>query len=110
MPTKNAAYVSYAGKEHFVSNYEVIDRPTYQRTFFLITKQFQGLSGHGFSWISSGHGHVPAGAVVAGNNSGEPLYIGRAHFQGSLTPGKVHRSHACLYIPYGGDEVRINKL
>ncbi|KAJ6643770.1 hypothetical protein Bhyg_08735 [Pseudolycoriella hygida] len=85
MPSKNAAYVSYAGKEHFVSNYE-------------------GLSGHGFTWIQSGHGHVPAGAVVAGNNSGEPLYIGRAHFQGSLTPGKVHRSHACLYIPYGGDE------
>lgn len=23
MPSKNAAYVSYAGKEHFVSNYEV---------------------------------------------------------------------------------------
>lgn len=26
MPSKNAAYVSYAGREHFVSNYEVIDR------------------------------------------------------------------------------------
>lgn len=25
MPSKNAAYVSYAGKEHFVSNYEVFD-------------------------------------------------------------------------------------
>jgi len=86
MPSKNAAYVSYAGKEIFVSNYEA-------------------LSGHGFSWVASGHGHVPPGAVATGNtNQGEPLYIGRAHFQGSLTPGKVHRSHACLYIPYGGDE------
>jgi len=86
MPSKNAAYVSYAGKEIFVSNYE-------------------GLSGHGFSWVASGHGHVPPGAVTTGStNQGEPLYIGRAHFQGSLTPGKVHRSHACLYIPYGGDE------
>lgn len=64
----------------------------------------KGLSGHGFTWVSSGHGHVPAGAVIA-NNGGEPLYIGRAHFQGSLTPGKVHRSHGCLYIPYGGVEV-----
>lgn len=25
MPSKNAAYVSYAGKEHFVPNYEVIN-------------------------------------------------------------------------------------
>lgn len=70
----------------------------------------KGLSGHGFTWVASGHGHVPPGAVVAGNSShGEPLFIGRAHFQGSLTPGKVHRSHACLYIPYGGDEVCFTK-
>lgn len=26
------------------------------------------------------------------------------HFQGSLTPGKIHRSHGCLYIPFGGVE------
>lgn len=26
------------------------------------------------------------------------------HFQGSLTPGKIHRSHGCLYIPFGGLE------
>jgi len=86
LPSRNAAYVSHNGKEHFVSNYE-------------------GLSGQGFTWVSSGHGHVPAGAVISGNSvQGEPLYIGRAHFQGSLTPGKVHRSHGCLYIPYGGAE------
>lgn len=36
--------------------------------------------------------------------TGEPLAIGRAHHEGSLTPGKVHRSHGCLYLPYGGAE------
>lgn len=86
MPSKQAAYLSFNGQEVLVSNYEV-------------------LTGHGFTWVGSGNGHVPEGAVAAGNqSSGEPLYIGRAHFQGSLTPGKVHRSHGCLYIPYGGAE------
>lgn len=86
LPSKQAAYLSYNGQEILVSNYEV-------------------LTGHGFTWVGSGNGHVPEGAVVAGNqSSGEPLYVGRAHHQGSLTPGKVHRSHGCLYIPFGGQE------
>lgn len=86
LPSKQAAYLSYNGQEVMVSNYEV-------------------LTGHGFTWVGSGNGHTPDGAVVVGNqSSGEPLYMGRAHFQGSLTPGKVHRSHGCLYIPYGGAE------
>lgn len=60
--------------------------------------------------MSSGNGHVPPGAVSAGNQSnGEPLFIGRAHFGGSLTPGKIHRSHGCLYIPFGGAEQSIQQ-
>lgn len=35
---------------------------------------------------------------------GEPLYIGRAAFKKSVTPGKVHQSHGCLYLPFGGKE------
>lgn len=65
----------------------------------------QVLSGTGFTWVHSGNGHVPNGAVLCGNTvSGEPLYIGRTHHEGSLTPGKIHRSHGCLYIPFGGAE------
>lgn len=37
------------------------------------------------------------------------MYIGRAHYQGSLTPGKIHRTHGCLYIPYGGAEQSITQ-
>lgn len=86
LPTKRAAYVSYSGKEVSVGSYEV-------------------LTGSGFSWIGSSNGHTPAGAVLVGNQrNGEPLYMGRANFQGSLTPGKVHKSHGCLYIPYAGAE------
>lgn len=40
----------------------------------------------GFEWVPSTNGHVPADAVVAGNQSnGEPLYVGRAHVGGSLS-------------------------
>lgn len=66
---------------------------------------FQILCGSGFEWIASANGHVPEGAISAGSQSnGEPLYVGRAHYEGSLTPGKIHQSHNCLYIPFGGAE------
>lgn len=58
----------------------------------------------------SGGGHVPSNAFTAGHTiHGEPLYIGRAHHMGTLTPGKVHTSHGCLYIPYDGAEVAIQQ-
>lgn len=89
LPSKRAAYVAYGGKEVLVSSYEV-------------------LTGTGFSWIGSSNGNTPTGAVVVGNQqNGEPLYVGRANFQGSLTPGKVQKSHMCLYIPYAGAEHRV---
>ncbi|KAG5669655.1 hypothetical protein PVAND_017539 [Polypedilum vanderplanki] len=86
IPSKQSCYVPYNGLEIFQSHFEY-------------------LSGSGFTWVQSSNGHVPAGAVSTGNTANhEPLYIGRAHHEGSLTPGKVHRSHGCLYLPYGGAE------
>lgn len=40
---------------------------------------------------------------------GEPLYIGRAPFKKSLTPGKVQQTHGCLYLPFGGKERSITE-
>lgn len=41
-------------------------------------------------WIEARNGIMPPKAVAAGHTSdGEPLYVGRAKHQGSLTPGKV---------------------
>lgn len=76
------------------------------KVWFLISlKIFQILCGTGFEWINSANGHVPEGALCAGNqNDGEPLFIGRTHYEGSLTVGKIQRSHNCLYIPFGGAE------
>lgn len=91
IPSKRAAYISYNGEEISVHEYEL-------------------LCGHGYTWVGSANGHVPAGAVPAGKTlGGETLYIGRGHCEGSLTPGKVHPSHFCLYIPYGGTERKLNQ-
>lgn len=59
-------------------------------------------------WIHASNGSVPPGAVESGRTrSGEMLYVGRANYQNTLTLGKVHPSHGCLYIPYDGKEIAI---
>jgi hypothetical protein len=89
IPSKQACYVPHNGLEVFKPNFDL-------------------LSGTGFNWVGSSNGHVPTGAVLAGHQrTGEPLYIGRAHHEGSLTVGKIHTGHGCIYIPYGGQEVSI---
>ncbi|XP_058463843.1 uncharacterized protein LOC131438066 [Malaya genurostris] len=86
IPIRRVAYVSYDGIEIFKPNVEV-------------------LCGLGFTWVPSGRGHIPKGAVLCGSMaSGEPIYIGRAHHDGSVTPGKIIPKHGSVYIPYGGYE------
>lgn len=49
---------------------------------------------------------IPQNAVPGGETKdGEPLFIGRVNHESSLTPGKVHPSHGCLYISYAGEEI-----
>lgn len=86
----NAAYVAWGGNENAVQNIEVLcARPEKIR------------------WVEKTHGViVPPNAIVAGNTKdGEPLYIGRAKQQGSLTPGKVHPSHKTMYMSFAGKEI-----
>lgn len=60
--------------------------------------------------MGSGSGHVPNGAVVAGNtSSGEQLYVGRAQVGGSLMTGKIQPSHNCIYVPFDGTEHSISQ-
>lgn len=92
LPSKNAAYVAYGGQEVFKDQFEV-------------------LCNGNISWVKTNPStrSVPPFALVAGNTSqGEPLYIGRAYHQGSLTVGKVQISHGALYIPFGGSEVPVH--
>uniref|UniRef100_A0A182J1Y8 DUF3421 domain-containing protein n=1 Tax=Anopheles atroparvus TaxID=41427 RepID=A0A182J1Y8_ANOAO len=90
LPDKNAAYVAYGGQETLVEQVEV-----------LVQRQLV--------WDTAVAGQVPLGAIIGGHTSdGEPLYIGRAHHEGSQTVGKVQCSHNCIYIPYGGAEVPVH--
>ncbi|CAG9794925.1 unnamed protein product [Diatraea saccharalis] len=85
----NRASVMYDGKEIPVQNIEVLcARPENLR------------------WVPASNGSVPPGAIAGGHTvSGETLYVGRATYQLSVTPGKVHPSHKCCYIGFAGNEV-----
>lgn len=91
IPNKGKAYVSYGGQEIEIDSYEV-------------------LSGLRYQWIPAANGDVPPAAVKVGRAAdGDFLYPGRGHHEGSLTVGKVHPSHGCLYIPYGDEEVKLTE-
>ncbi|XP_026841400.1 uncharacterized protein LOC6590718 isoform X1 [Drosophila persimilis] len=90
VPNKGCAYVAYGGSEHVKHDFEL-------------------LAGYGYGWVPDSFGNVPPNSIVCGRTTeGENLYIGRGYHSGSLTPGKVHPSHRCLYIPFGGEEVRLD--
>lgn len=90
IPSRACSYVSYAGQEIQKDNFEI-------------------LIGEGYDWMPAWNGTLPPGAIEAGRTvNGEILYVGRAHYCGSLTPGKIQLSHGALYIPFGGREQRIS--
>jgi hypothetical protein len=83
------AYVPYGGEEVEKEDFEV-------------------LRAGEFVWEFCTGGSVPEGAITCGQTAdGEVLYIGRCLYSGTQTPGKVHPSHACLYIPFDGAEVSV---
>lgn len=90
VPSKNTAYICWGGAEYAKTHYDI-------------------LVGQHYGWVPCFSGRVPPNAVRTGNTStGEPLYIGRGRWEGSLTVGKIHSSHGCLYIPFGGQEHRLD--
>ncbi|CAH0401522.1 unnamed protein product [Chilo suppressalis] len=88
----NTASVMYNGKEISVQNIEVLcAKPENLR------------------WVPASNGNIPPGAIAGGRTAnGETLYVGRARYQLSITPGKVHPSHKSCYIGFGGNEVSVN--
>lgn len=60
-----------------------------------------------FEWVPASHGNVPEKAVSSGTDCGEAIFVGRALFESSMTVGKIHPSHGCIYIPYNGLEIRL---
>lgn len=60
------------------------------------------------SWEPSSQGVSVANAISTDRMGHEEIYIGRAPFSSSLTVGRIQPSHRCLYIPYNGQEHRID--
>lgn len=86
-PSHGVTYIAWGGGEHGHNEYEV-------------------LCAGGGQWVPVEAGNIPPNAVPAGETSeGEPLFIGRATHDGTVTVGKVQPSHGCCYIPYGGEEL-----
>ncbi|XP_014612835.1 PREDICTED: uncharacterized protein LOC106791603 isoform X2 [Polistes canadensis] len=65
--------------------------------------QVQGLDTGSQCWCDAAGGMIPPGAVEGGRDD-EPLFVGRAHHEGALLPGKVKPSHSVCYVPWGGAE------
>lgn len=55
------------------------------------------------TWVNSSGGTIPPGAVMGGFDN-ENIYVGRAHHEGALIPGKVLSSHGVCYVAWGGGE------
>ncbi len=80
-------FFSWGGAEHPISEYEVL------------------VGGSG-NWVQTSGDQIPPNAVPGGETEdGEPLFIGRANHEGSVTIGKVQPSHSSCYISYGGLEL-----
>ncbi|KAG4068938.1 hypothetical protein HA402_005086 [Bradysia odoriphaga] len=77
-------YVAWGSKEH-------------EKTYFEILTNVSG------TWLPNSGGTIPEEAFPAGHTeNGETLYIGRAPIGATLAIGKVHPSHGCCYLSYGG--------
>jgi len=87
VPGHGVCYVSWAGEEVGVADYEVLTNPG------------------AYEWISASGTDIPGNAEEGGKTAdGEVLYIGRASHEGALPIGKVHPSHGTCYVPFAGGE------
>lgn len=87
VPSHGCVYIPWGGAENPVAEYEVLC----------------GASG---TWVPVSGDAMPPNALPAGESeTGEPLFLGRASHDGTITVGKVQASHGVCYIPYGGEEL-----
>ncbi|XP_055837291.1 uncharacterized protein LOC129905756 [Episyrphus balteatus] len=89
VPSKNCAYISWGGREIRKTDYEI-------------------LVGENYRFIKPSLNSIPLNSVRTGNSAdGEPLYIGRGIWEGNETVGKIHPPNTCLFIPFDGEEEKL---
>ncbi|XP_046391920.1 uncharacterized protein LOC124160192 isoform X2 [Ischnura elegans] len=62
------------------------------------------------NWVFSNNGNIPPGCFVGGHDFNSELYVGRAHYNGDIVPGKVNGLQRTCYIPWGGKEIRMGSF
>jgi len=73
------------------------------------SEEFEVLCDGDLDWRETEKGDVDSQAVEGGKASGyEPLFIGKIVHEGKVVIGKIHRSHACLYIPWQAAEMKVS--
>lgn len=77
-PSRLYAYHAFDGKEHQMSNYEV-------------------LTGTGFRWVQANNGKVPTCAIPLS----EKLFVGRVKINGETCVGSINADQKKIYAPYG---------
>ncbi|XP_070492546.1 uncharacterized protein [Chironomus tepperi] len=55
-------------------------------------------------WVPVSGSDIPDNALNGGEDNGETQYVGRAHHEGALLPGKAVKSHGVCYVAWGGGE------
>ncbi|PSN44181.1 hypothetical protein C0J52_20710, partial [Blattella germanica] len=82
VPSHGVCYVPWGGQEHGKTEYQV-------------------LTGCEAAWIPAAGGALPEGALPSGESEdGEPLFVGRAAHEGTMTVGKVRvkTSHTTCFF------------
>ena len=90
--SRKTAYVSFGGKEHSISEYEILcNSPLIRR---------------GVRWVRTSGKDQPDGAIRGGKEQdGVQLYVGRVLMpNGHFVPGKINFERGKCYIPFGGKE------
>lgn len=87
-PGFGGAFIPLGGKEVLVKAYEVLVEAG--------------------TWIAGSNGQIPDGAIVCGREeSGEPLFVARADFNGGVHPGKIRFDFRGAFISFNGKEVLV---
>jgi hypothetical protein len=85
----NKCNVPYGGRSYYLQNAQIF-----------VNKHLQGY------WVK-GHGYIPNGAMRVGTDTnGNPLFLCRAYYQGSVQPGKTWANYHACNIPFAGREIQ----
>jgi hypothetical protein len=100
---EGAPFMTYESSDNFPINFVGICTGWGATGSWIIEAPNEPISGSAV-WVPvSGH-EIPDNAFRGGEDNGEVQFVGRAHHEGALIPGKAVKSHGVCYVAWGGGE------